>query len=142
MRHLPALTTAALLFCPGKAGAEPGTVLRVSDARPCGEVVQLDGGWECAPAADAGTLPAGWWVSQPQMLKLGGKLTEKDNEIAALQSTNAGLVADVQTCHDTPCPQPPQGAGGMGATGGLIVFLVGLACGMGAAFGVLWMVSK
>ena len=74
------------------------------------------------------------------MLKLGGKLTEKDNEIATLRASNAALVNDVQTCHDTPCPQAPQG--GIGATGGLIVFLVGLACGMGAAFGVLWMVSK
>jgi hypothetical protein len=77
------------------------------------------------------------------MVKLGTKLTEKDNQIAALQSTNAGLVADVQTCHDTPCPpQSGPAGGGMGASGGLIVFLVGLACGMGAAFGVLWMVSK
>jgi len=135
--HLSALATAALLFCPGKAGAEPGTVLRVSDARPCGEVVQLDGGWECVPAADAGTLPAGWWVSQPQMTKLGAKLTEKDNQIAALQHTNAGLVADVQTCHDTPCPAPPPQSGS-----GLVIFLVGLACGMGAAFGVLYMVTR
>ena len=138
MRNLSALATAALLFCPGKAGAEPGTVLRVSDARPCGEVLQLDGGWQCAPAADAGVLPAGWWVSQGQMVKLGAKLTEKDNQIAALQSTNAGLVADVQACHDTPCPaQPPATAGN-----GLVVFLVGVACGLGAAFGVLYMVTR
>jgi hypothetical protein len=75
------------------------------------------------------------------MVKLGTKLTEKDNQIAALQATNAGLVNDVQVCHDMPCPAaPPQGSPGV--TGGLIVFLVGLACGMGAAFGVLWMVSK
>ena len=139
MRNLSAWVTAALLFCPGKAGAEPGTVLRVSDARPCGEVVQLDGGWECQPAPDAGTLPPGWWVSQGQMVKLGTKLTEKDNQIAALQATNAGLVNDVQVCHDTPCPsKPPEAASG----NGMIVFLVGLACGMGAAFGVLYMVTR
>lgn len=138
MRNLSALATAALLFCPGKAGAEPGTVLRVSDARPCGEVISTDGGWECAPASDAGTLPAGWWVSQSQMTKLGAKLTEKDNQIAALQHTNAGLVNDVQTCRDTPCPAPrPEGG-----NAGVIVFLVGLACGMGAAFGVLYMVTR
>ena len=137
--RLSAWVTAALLFCPGKAGAEPGTVLRVSDARPCGEVVEADGGWTCAPALDAGTLPPGWWVSQGQMVKLGTKLTEKDNQIAALQSTNAGLVADVQTCHDTPCSAgPPAAAQG----GGLTLFLVGLACGMGAAFAVVYMVTR
>jgi hypothetical protein len=72
------------------------------------------------------------------MLKLGEKLTEKDNEIAVLRATNAVLVNDVQTCHDAPCPAQA----GPPARDGLIVFLVGLTCGMGAAFGVLWMVSK
>lgn len=138
--HLSALAALTFVFCPGKAGAEPGTVLRVSDARPCGEVVSTDGGWECAPAADAGVLPPGWWVSQPQMVKLGAKLTEKDNQIAALQHTNAGLVNDVQVCRDTPCPAAtPAGSPG---NGGLVIFLVGLACGMGAAFGVLYMVTR
>lgn len=131
MRNLSAWVAAALLFCPGKAGAEPGTVLRVSDARPCGEVVQTDGGWVCAPAPDGGTLPAGWWVSQPQMVKLGTKLTEKENEAAALR-------ADLQVCHDTPCPsQPAQPAGN-----GMIIFLIGLACGLGGAFGVLYLVTR
>jgi hypothetical protein len=74
------------------------------------------------------------------MVKLGTKLTEKDNQIAALQATNAGLVNDVQVCHDTPCPAaPPQGVQG---GNGMIVFLIGLACGMGAAFGVLYMVTR
>jgi hypothetical protein len=71
------------------------------------------------------------------MVKLGRKLTEKDNQIAALQHTNAGLVSDVQTCRDTPCPAPPPQSGS-----GMIVFLIGLACGMGAAFGVLYMVTR
>lgn len=137
--NLSALAAALLLLCPGKAGAEPGTVLRVADAHPCGEVVSTDAGWLCQPAPDGGTLPAGWWVSQPQMLKLGTKLTEKDAEIAQLRSSNATLVNEVQTCHDTPCP--PQSSAAT-ASSGLIVFLVGLACGMGAAFGVLWMVSR
>lgn len=140
MNRLPALVAVLLLFCPGKAGAEPGTVLRVADARQCGEVSSTDGGWTCVPDADAGTLPAGWWVSQPQMIKLGTKLTEKDNELAALRHTNAGLVADLQTCKDVPCsaepPAPSQ------ASGGMIIFLIGLACGMGAAFGVLYMVTR
>lgn len=139
--NLSALAAALLLLCPGKAGAEPGTVLRVADAHPCGEVVSTDAGWICDPSPDGGTLPAGWWVSQPQMVKLGTKLTEKDNQIAALQHTNAALVEEAQACHDTPCPVATP-AGSPGVTGGLIVFLVGLACGMGAAFGVLWMVSR
>ena len=140
MRNLSAwATTAALLCCPGKAGAEPGTVLRVSDARPCGEVVSTDAGWQCQPAPDGGTLPAGWWVSQPQMLKLGGKLTEKDNEIATLQHTNAGLVDDVQTCHDTPCPSAPPAAT---QGNGLVIFLLGLVCGVGAVGAVVYMVTR
>jgi hypothetical protein len=71
------------------------------------------------------------------MLKLGGKLTEKDNEIAALQHTNAGLVADVQTCRDTPCPASPPQSGN-----GLVIFLIGIACGMGAAVAVVYMVTR
>lgn len=136
--HLSALTTAALLFCPGKAGAEPGTVLRVSDARPCGEVVSFDGGWGCAPALDAGTLPAGWWVSQPQMTKLGAALTQKDNEIATLRHSNAQLLADAQACRETPCPEAPKAASGSGLT----AFLLGLVAGLGGAFGVLYLVTR
>jgi hypothetical protein len=138
--NLSALAAALLLLCPGKAGAEPGTVLRVADAHPCGEVVSTDAGWQCQPAPDGGTLPPGWWVSQPQMTKLGGKLTEKDNEIAALRATNGTLVNDLQTCHDTPCPtEPPPAAGG---GNGLLVFLIGIACGMGAAVAVVYMVTR
>lgn len=140
MKNLSAWVAAALLFCPGKAGAEPGTVLRVSDARPCGEVVQTDGGWVCTPDLDAGVLPAGWWVAQPQMTKLGTKLTEKDNEIASLRATNSTLVNDLQTCHDTPCPSAPPPAAQAG--NGLLVFLIGIACGMGAAVAVVYMVTR
>jgi hypothetical protein len=74
------------------------------------------------------------------MTKLGGKLTEKDNEIAALRATNGTLVNDLQTCHDTPCPtEPPPAAGG---GNGLLVFLIGIACGMGAAVAVVYMVTR
>jgi hypothetical protein len=75
------------------------------------------------------------------MTKLGSKLTEKDNEIASLRATNSTLVNDLQTCHDTPCPAAtPQGSPGGG--NGLLVFLIGIACGMGAAVAVVYMVTR
>lgn len=139
--NLSALVTALLIFCPGKAGAEPGTVLRVADAHPCGEVVSFDGGWTCPPSTDGGTLPPGWWVSQPQMVKLGAKLTEKENEVAVLRAQNIEVTNQLQVCRDTPCPSAPSSQSG-GATTGVIVFLVGLAAGMAAAFGVFWLVAR
>jgi len=138
MRHLSALTAAALLFCPGKAGAEPGTVLRVSDARPCGEVVQLDGGWECAPATDAGTLGPGWYVTQPQMVKLGAKLTDYENDNARLKAQAVEATNQLQVCQNTPCPEPQKPSSG----GGLTLFLVGLAVGLAGAFAVVFALSK
>lgn len=131
--NLSAWAAVLLLCCPGKAGAEPGTVIRVADAHPCGEVVSFDGGWQCQPAVDAGVLPAGWWLSQPQMLKLGGRLAEDEHEIATLRATNAALVAEAQAHPETP-PGTQAGAG-------LLIFLVGVVCGLGAAVGVVYLVS-
>jgi len=135
--HLLAAVALSLL-CTGAAGATPGTVLRVSDARLCGEVVQLDGGWECAPAADAGTLGSGWYVTQPQMVKLGAKLTDYENENARLKAQHIEDGNQLQACQNTPCPEPQKSSGG----GGLTLFLVGLAVGLAGAFAVVFSLSR
>lgn len=135
--HLLAAVALSLL-CTGAAGATPGTVLRVSDARLCGEVVQLDGGWECSPAADAGTLGPGWYVTQPQMVKLGAKLTDYENENARLKAQKTEADNQLQACQNTPCPTQEKPTGGSGVT----VFLVGVALGLAGAFAVVFALTR
>jgi hypothetical protein len=135
--HLLAVVVLSLL-CTGAAGATPGTVLRVSDAHPCGEVVQLDGGWTCAPLVDGGSLEPGWYVTQPQMVKLGAKLTDYENENARLKAQHIEVNNQLQTCQNTPCPAPEATKQG----GGFTAFLVGLVLGIGGAFALLYVVTR